>query len=158
MNPTSDLRSVFILSARWIMLVVLSGVTFASSMVHLGNPYYFLDSILAYRLVPERGAIAAAAYLPYLELVLSIAIWLREFRRASLACMVAMFGVYAAAQGVALSQGLKISCGCFGPASDQPISLASTSFAGALALTAFLSLLPWPRARSYEKGISHVRT
>lgn len=156
MTANNNRRGLAFEIVGWLMLLVLGGVSFASSMIHLGNPYYFLDSVLAYDLLRERYAILAAAYLPYLELVLSIAIWLPEFRRAALIGMLALFSAYSVAQGIALSRGLKISCGCFGPASDRPISIDSLAFAASLAAISLLSLFFFATRRLATKQVSHA--
>ena len=88
-------------------LLTLSGVS------HLNNPYQFLAAIYDYRLLPGGLAKAAAFLLPFVHLALACALVVRQVPQVFM-LSAGLFTLYAIAQILALSRGLKIDCGCFG--------------------------------------------
>lgn len=100
----------------------------ASGLVHLRNPYRFLDSVYGYRIVEGFAAEALAGWLPLFHLTLAAGILTGLQRRAALRWACLLFSCYAAAQMSAIFRGLSVGCGCFG-ASATPIGLASVGLA-----------------------------
>lgn len=108
---------------------------------HLGNPYYFITRVLAYDLVGARLAFFLALLLPSLELVLGICLICRVAPLSAQSTAALLIAIFVIAQSVALARGLKIDCGCFGPATPQQISGTTILRTGALAAAALVAAL-----------------
>ena len=121
-----------------------------SASAHITNSHYFLSSIYSYEIVGPRLGITVAVVLPALQMVLAAALVTRRLVGGALFVSVLMLGVFAAAQLSAISRGLDIGCGCFGPAERQQIggeSVATTSLLFACAGAAFVLWVFAQRAR-----------
>jgi hypothetical protein len=78
------------------------------------DPAAFTADVENYRLLPALPSAALAVYLPWLELVTSIALLFNRLRAASLLLLLAMSAAFSVALATAWARGLDISCGCFG--------------------------------------------
>jgi hypothetical protein len=98
------------------------GIVFLlSGIPHWGNPYFFLGSVYAYKLVnPGIGQIAAIG-MPLIQLTFAVCFLTRTFLDAAHLGTLFLFLCFAAVQSIAWFRGLDISCGCFGPAHDTII-------------------------------------
>jgi uncharacterized membrane protein YphA (DoxX/SURF4 family) len=83
-----------------------------SSLSKLVQPVEFLDAVYNYELVGPRLGFAIALALPWLELVLGIALLAGLWERGALALTVFLFCVFLLVRSLAFSQGLRIPCGC----------------------------------------------
>ncbi|HEX7379925.1 MAG TPA: MauE/DoxX family redox-associated membrane protein [Pirellulales bacterium] len=111
-------------------------VLLTAGAAHLGNPYYFITRVLAYDLVGARVALGLALLLPSLEMVLGVCLICRVAPLSAQIVTTVLLATFIAAQGIALARGLKIDCGCFGPAAPQQISATTILRTSALAATA----------------------
>lgn len=112
----------------------------ATAAAHkLRDPREFHGIVLDYRLLPPRLAVRVARLLPWVELMLAVAVlagW-----PAGLACAALVFVAYAAAMGVNLARGrAAIDCGCGG--APQPLSVWLLVRNAVLAAMALLAALP----------------
>jgi hypothetical protein len=98
------------------------GIAFLlSGIPHWGNPYFFLGSVYAYKLVnPGIGQIAAIG-MPLIQLTFAVCFLTRTFLDAAHLGTLFLFLCFAAVQSIAWFRGLDISCGCFGPGHDATI-------------------------------------
>lgn len=98
---------------------------------HVANGYQFLDTVLAYRLLPAPVAVGVAAVLPALQLALGAALlFAPTLRRAACWASVLLFLAFLAAQTSAYARELDIGCGCFGESAER-IGWRSLATAGA---------------------------
>src|SRR5688500_5040392 len=99
---------------EWTLLLAIGGVFCYAGVVKAIDPARFAQDIDVYQILPYRGAVALALYLPYLEILCGVGVitgWLRRGATAMLATLVALF---IAAAASAWARGLDVSCGCFG--------------------------------------------
>ena len=120
-------------TCQWLIQLLASGLLITSAIIHWGNPYSFLGSILQYDLVSPRTSIALAAFLPSLTLAVGCFLLISGWSRVSLTLASVLFGCFAFAQWSALISDKMIGCGCFG-ASGSTVSTVSASAVSALAM------------------------
>lgn len=80
------------------------------------DPVGFQRAIESYALIPPWLAFAAAAYLPWLELISAVALWRPRLAKAAEVILLGLTIVFMAAIASAWARGLDIECGCFGSA------------------------------------------
>lgn len=97
-----------------ISSLAVATVLFFSGLVHAVQPYYFIHTISAYRLLPISATGLLGILLPYLQIVLAICICLRIAENVALRAAALLFTVFASAQIAVLLRGIEIDCGCFG--------------------------------------------
>ena len=121
---------------NWLISLAVATCMIVSSLYHLSNPYFFLESILNYQLLPSwprHLSWLVASFFMFATLISGLSIMLNQFRPAVFWFGTTLFFVFSAAQVWALSLDKDIACGCFGP-SSHPIGVGSVSFAIALTL------------------------
>jgi hypothetical protein len=78
-------------------------------------PEAFIVGVGNYRMLPPLGAYITGVYLPWLELVVALAlVGPRRFRDGAWLLAGALCALFAVAQSSAWLRGLDIACGCFG--------------------------------------------
>lgn len=108
MRPTAIKQIDAVLSAVVAFVLLYSGI------LHAIQPYYFIYSAAAYRLVPQSLVGTTMLILPYLQIVLAGCLIARVATHAALITALLLFGVFVFAQSVILVRGENLSCGCFG--------------------------------------------
>lgn len=98
-----------------------------AAVPHLENPYYFLGSVYAYKLVEPGIGQMIAMSMPIIQLVLALCFLTRTFLDGSHLTTLFLLLGFATIQTSALVRGLDISCGCFGPGHETPIGWFSLS-------------------------------
>jgi len=111
-----------------------------SAVIHVRNPYYFLGSVLQYRLCDATTGQAVAMSLPFLQLVIASCLVLRIWVNAALSITVCLAGLFATVQASALVRDLNIGCGCFGAAGEHEIGWRSILGVVALGVVGGLAL------------------
>jgi len=76
----------------------------------------FIFAIERYQLLPWKVCAAIAIYLPWLELLSGICLFLKSLERGALALITLLLSIFTLALCSALVRGLSIDCGCFGHA------------------------------------------
>ena len=100
--------------------IVVALLLLMAARPHLANGYQFLESVLAYRLLPNELAVVVAVIVPSLELTLGVAlVFVPRLRRMACDVSVVLFTLFLIAQSSAYARGLDIGCGCFGDAEDR---------------------------------------
>lgn len=95
---------------RWLVAALL----LLGGLGKLAQPTQFLTQIFAYDLpLPEVLARLVAVVLPWLEVLVGVALLTRQWRTGALWWSLVLFSVFAVATGQAWVRGLDISCGCF---------------------------------------------
>ena len=110
----------------------------------------FTIAIQYYRLLPSPDlAVLLAIYLPWLEVVAALALFVRRVALGATAAMLGMSAMFLAAIGSAWWRGLDIACGCFGkdhaPTDFRTLILRDLVL---LAAVAAIFLHEWRRARA----------
>ncbi len=107
----------------------------AAAAPKLLDPAAFAVAIGHYRLLPAPGPTLVAHTLPWLELVIALALLVgRRWLAAAWLLALAMSATFFAAIASAWWRGLDIACGCFG--GDTPIGPADVALRALLVLVA----------------------
>jgi len=97
-----------------ILRLIVGGVFVYASLDKIANPGDFAQSVFYYRMVPLPLLHPFAMFIPWLELVLGLALILGFWRRGAALLTAGLLLVFIIAIIAALARGLDISCGCFG--------------------------------------------
>ncbi len=106
----------------------------------------FTVAIQHFELLTPDLSMLLAVYLPWLEILAALALFVRQLALGALTAILGMTTVFVVALASAWSRGLDISCGCFGKdevSSDFPALLLRD--ACILAATVLLLVLEWQR-------------
>jgi hypothetical protein len=133
------LRLAFCLFNRCCQILI-GIVLFWSAVEHLKNPFFFLSSVLKYKLLDAEIAKIVALFLPTVQLLLAASLVLGIQKRLSIGAVAVLLSLFTFVQATALARGLTIGCGCFGAGHDDPITLFSVFRVGSLATVAWCSL------------------
>jgi len=87
---------------------------FYSGMIHLGNPYFFLESVARYGLVGIYATPMVSTAVIVSSLVIGSGLILGWFPVATRILAAIIFMTFIVAQSYAILSGLQIGCGCFG--------------------------------------------
>ncbi len=125
-----------------VLRVFLGGFLLATGFMKLGDASAFARLIANYRMLPAQANQLLAVTIPWVEVLvgalLILGIWLRP---AAIAATL-LFAAFAVGGTQALARGLHIECGCFDPASGQPLSPVSLAIqAGGLTAAVIIALL-----------------
>jgi uncharacterized membrane protein YphA (DoxX/SURF4 family) len=93
--------------------LTVGGTYLYASLDKITDPPGFAKAIFNYRLVPLPLLHSFALFLPWLELVVGIALILGVVRRGAALLALAMTLMFTLAVTSALARNLDISCGCF---------------------------------------------
>ena len=105
------MKRVFLILHR----LLFSGLFAWAGAEKLWHVDQFAQDLIRYRLLPPSLVVVLAWWVPCLELVVAIGLWVPRYRRgAVLLCTLLCCG-FVVFIGSAWWRGLDISCGCFGP-------------------------------------------
>lgn len=104
-------RALLILLIR----VVLGAILIAAGVAKIGHFGRFATEIAAFRLLPQPVIAPLAVLLPFVEVLVGIALLLRILPNAASWTAVVLFAGYDAAVASAAARGMSVDCGCFGP-------------------------------------------
>ena len=111
-------KTVIIRSMR-LFLQVLLGMLFlyaAGQKLFVSGVAQFAVEVANYKLLPDAMVLMVAYFLPWLEVATGICLMLNFWREGASVCAIGMTLVFCGGIGWAWSQGLDITCGCFGKA------------------------------------------
>ncbi len=107
------------LSLLWYaLLLIVSGFFLVAAVPKIINPGEFSVAIENYRLFPWAVVPFLAFYVPWLELVCGVAIWVSPFAKAAVAVLMGLLAAFTIALSITWSRGIDIDCGCFGEGSN----------------------------------------
>lgn len=98
---------------------LLAALFFCAGTLKFLQPGAFLGDIQAFHLLPHPLALAAAYFIPALEIAAALGLCSSRFRTESCGIIMALTGVFIVALSSAWVRGLDISCGCFGRSDMQ---------------------------------------
>ena len=102
---------------RIVIRLILTGLFVWAAAVKILDPRALMDAIQSYHLLPWIPATIVAVWLPWLELVLACALWVRSGARTAAGMLAALCAVFLIALVQAWARGIDITCGCFGSSS-----------------------------------------
>lgn len=121
---------------RRLLTVVLAAVFLLAGTSKLFDLNAFAQNIEHFRMLPPKGGIFMAAALPWLEVIVALALFVRPARLTASLFLMGLMIVFSLAVGIALARGLDISCGCFGKAFEEYAGTGSTVLLRDILLTA----------------------
>jgi putative oxidoreductase len=99
---------------RFLARLVLGGIFVLAGTSKIYDPAAFAIELERYQLLPWKVDAAAADYLPWLELLAGLCLFLKWLERGALLLITLLLIVFTFALASALVRGLSIDCGCFG--------------------------------------------
>lgn len=115
-------RSILFRIAEWAACLGMGAVFLASAIGKLSDPLAFAIAIDQFQLLPDFLVNPAAVFLPWIELILALALWfVPSLRRDALLLCGILLLAFTSALLAGLLQGKEIYCGCFG-SSSGPVS------------------------------------
>jgi uncharacterized membrane protein YphA (DoxX/SURF4 family) len=99
--------------------IVISVVFLVAGLQKATDWHSFAAAISQYKVVSALGVAIASLYIPWLELMIGVCLLLRFAVAGALVWASALLSLFAIVQVATLWRGLRISCGCFGPAGDE---------------------------------------
>lgn len=109
---------------KWALIFLLAGLFLASGCLKLMDPQAFGKAILNYRLVGESLAWLSALWIPWIEVIGAVGLFLSQWRRSAIWLLGTLMVVFEVVLLVTLFRGLDIDCGCFGTKSTTSVSFA----------------------------------
>jgi len=143
-GPPAWLKRIFPLLLR----LVLGGVFLFAGILKAIDPGAFAQDLRRFYILPEELLSITAAYVPYLEIIVGVALILRIFYGSALLLsggLLITFGIFLAS---AIWRGLDITCGCFGKALTSPATTGMVRDAILLLIWVFLV---WMQTRHETK-------
>lgn len=130
---------------------ILGGLFVYAGVLKAWDPVKFASDIQNFRILPWALGVRLAFYLPWLEIVCGVALFIGWMRSGAVAILTALTVVFIIATVSAQARGIDLECGCFGSASKN---LSFTSHMAILvAMLAGLVLLWfWNPSRSARDG------
>ncbi len=138
------------------LVLIVSIPLLWSGVVHFSGPFFFMESLLSYELIPERIAGIVAACLVHISLVVSLAMLSRRFTPEVCLFCSGLYFLFSIAQGYALLRGTDISCGCFGPSATK-ISIFSLMIPLSLCVLSTLLFFVQRNNEKRQKNNSNIR-
>ncbi len=101
---------------NWIVILcraILAAVFIVAAIGKIQRPEEFASAVVAFRILPMPLVNIAAITMPWIELLVGVAILFPAFVQSSALIMVAMNTAFITAALLAIARGLDIECGCF---------------------------------------------
>lgn len=102
-----------------VFRVLVGGLFVYAGIVKVFDPLGFAQDIRNYRLVGQSLSLAAALYLPWLEVIAGAFLAAGFLRRASALILSAMLAFFILLTVVTIARGIDVDCGCFGALSRR---------------------------------------
>ncbi len=112
-------RSTVVACQAAVALVLL-----LAALTKIGEAGVFARQIHYYRLIPFGLENLVAITLPWIELLMALAILLRMNPRAGAVASAGLMALFVIIVGVSVARGLDIECGCFGTTDASRVGLA----------------------------------
>jgi uncharacterized membrane protein YphA (DoxX/SURF4 family) len=99
---------------HWLCRLTLAGIFIFSGIQKASQTLQFAVAIAGYQLVPERLILPLATYLPWLEILLGVALlvgWKLQYFSEATAGLLLFFIIVLT---ITYARGIKADCGCFG--------------------------------------------
>lgn len=119
----------------WLVLLIRLSTTAAfvyAGVVKATAPVGFAADVANYHLLPWTVGVGLAFYLPWLEIICGLALFLPRLARGAVLILLSLISIFIVASASAKLRGIDVTCGCFGGASRN------FTFAGHLAIDVLL--------------------
>lgn len=100
--------------AGTLIRIFLGGILGWAGIVKIQNPEAFIKIVKAYNLLPEELAVLWGIFLPWIELVTGLFLFLGLWHKSAVLSSSGLFLIFAAAVSINILRGADIACGCFG--------------------------------------------
>ena len=145
--------------AYWIetgLRLMVGGSLLIAGVSKISLPYVFLSDIYLYQVLGATTAVAVATVLPFLEVVVGVALLSGISKRGAMALAIVLLCLFVGAQSLALQKGLTINCGCFSAVGSR-VSLGTVMSTSLMLLAAISSYavsmsIAKHQTRSADKG------
>ena len=130
---------------------IIGGLFIYAGVLKAWDPVKFATDIQNFRILPWAFGVRLAFYLPWLEIVCGLALFVGWMRSGAIAILTALTLVFIVATVSAQARGIDLECGCFGSASKN---LSFTSHMAILIgmLAALVLLWFWNPPKSAQHG------
>jgi putative oxidoreductase len=112
----SPTRSQVLKLSRVLVRIVLGMLFVFSGVAKAYDPGAFAIEVQRYNLIPWIPGALASVYLPWLEILTGVLLFLKRFEQGALLLITCLLLVFTFALASATFRGLGIDCGCFGKA------------------------------------------
>jgi hypothetical protein len=109
---------------QWVVIIGVGGFFLVAGLSKLADTSEFARAIMRYQLVGPSGAVAAAVWLPWAEVLCALSLGFPQFRAAAAWMILGMLAFFEVALVAALLRGLDINCGCLGTIADSGVSFS----------------------------------
>lgn len=140
------MKVIFVPLLRAALALVLA---YAGSL-KIASPDHFAESIERYDLIPPLAAAVVATYLPWLEIVVGIALFVPRVRPGAAAAAFGLCLLFVATLSSAWIRNLDVDCGCFGPTASTGSLIMPIVRALGLALCAAVLVFHEARLQTKE--------
>jgi len=103
-------------TVSFIARLVLGGLFIFAGTAKIYDPGTFAVELDRYQLIPWKICVTIAYYLPWVEFLAGLSLFLKSFERGALLLITLLLSVFTLALASAMVRGLNIDCGCFGNA------------------------------------------
>jgi uncharacterized membrane protein YphA (DoxX/SURF4 family) len=106
--------------AGWVVLpsrLILGGLFVFAAWMKLSNPQAFADSVLAFKIIPEKAehlSTLTTFVVPWIEMIAGVMLIVGLWARAAALVLSLMLVVFIVGIASVLYRHMDVSCGCFG--------------------------------------------
>ncbi len=104
---------------RLILAVLVGAIFVYAGVLKARDPMRFASDISNYALTPWSLGVRVAFYLPWLEIIVGLALIFQRLLAGALLLTMALIAVFIGATIWARAHGIDVTCGCFGTASSN---------------------------------------
>lgn len=136
---------VDLLTHRWTVRAAQLATAFVflyAALPKIADVPEFAKSVAAYQLAPVWSHHLIALTLPWIELVVALALIAKLHDRAAAVVAVGAMLLFTVAVTWAWQKGLSIDCGCFGTGNSEPVGVTKLLQNLGLTLLAVVAALP----------------
>ena len=129
------------------LAAIIGGLFIYAGVLKAWDPVKFAHDIENFRILPWALGVRLAFYLPWVEIICGVALFIASMRTGALAILTGLTVIFIVATISAQARGIDLECGCFGSATKN------LSFAWHMAilvglLAGLLTLWFWKPARA----------
>jgi uncharacterized membrane protein YphA (DoxX/SURF4 family) len=103
----------------FIARLIVGGIFLVSGLAKISDPGRFILTLREFRLFPEVIVPFIAIWLPWLELLLGLCVFVGIMHRTSALMLACINALFTAAILSVVARGIVVDCGCFGMLADM---------------------------------------
>ena len=107
------------LYAAPVLAAVIGGLFIYAGALKAWDPVKFAHDIENFRILPWGLGVRLAFYLPWVEIVCGLGLFITSLRAGALALLTALTVIFIGATVSAQARGIDLECGCFGSATKN---------------------------------------